>query len=98
MNTGIFIVVHLRCTVKSNILEVIIEMTQYSVFSTEVRCSLTRKGWNFSDLACEISKRTGMYCSAAYVSRILSGKRNPPKILAAIREILDLPEEKEESA
>ena len=73
-------------------------MTQYSAFSTEVRCALIKRGWNFKDLADAVSKKTGKFCDGAYISKILAMKRNPPKILDAIREILNLPEEKEGSA
>lgn len=68
-------------------------MAQYGAFSTEVRCGLIKKGWNFSDLATAVNEKTGLYCDGPYISRILAEERKPPKILAAIREILDLPEE-----
>jgi hypothetical protein len=68
-------------------------MTQYTAFSTEVRIGLAKRGWNFGDLADEVSKRTGLFCDSSYLSRILSGERNPPKVIAAIREILDLKED-----
>ena len=65
-------------------------MTQYSAFSTEVRCALIKRGWNFADLADSVSTKTGKFCDAAYISKILSGKRNAPKIRGAINEILGL--------
>ena len=65
-------------------------MTQYSDFSTEVRVALVRRGWNFNDLANAVQEKTSMFCDSAYISRIMSGDRNPPKIIAAIQEILGI--------
>ena len=45
----------------------------------------------------EVSKRTGLYFDTSYMHKILTGQSKNPKIIAAIREILDLPEENEES-
>ena len=73
-------------------------MTQYSAFSTDVRCELIKKGWTFADLASAVSEKTGLYCDGPYISRILAEERKPQKILSAIREILDLPERREDSA
>lgn len=73
-------------------------MTQYSAFSTEVRCQLIKRGWNFADLGVFVHEKTGLFCDGAYISKILSGKRRPKKIIAAIREILGIPEEMEDSA
>lgn len=73
-------------------------MAQYSAFSTDVRCALIKRGWTFTELASAVREKTGMFCDGAYISRILAEKRNPPKVIAAIREILDIPEEKEDSA
>lgn len=41
-------------------------------------------------LAAEVEKKTGMFCDAAYISRILSGERRPEKIIVAIKDILEL--------
>ncbi len=72
-------------------------MAQYGAFSTEVRCELIKKGWTFADLAAAVNEKTGKFCDGPYISRILAEERKPPKIIAAIRAILDLPE-KEDSA
>lgn len=40
------------------------------------------------DLLKEINTRTGLFVDSGYIARIFSGKRNPPKILEAIEEIL----------
>lgn len=44
-------------------------------------------------LIAQVKERTGMFCDDSYLRRIMNGVSKPPKIVAAIREILDLPEE-----
>lgn len=65
-------------------------MAQNSDFSKEVRIALIKKEWTFTDLAKKVSNATGLFCDQSYISRILSGERTPPKIVAAINEILEL--------
>lgn len=45
----------------------------------------------------EVRNRTGLYFDTSYMHKILTGQNANQKIIAAIREILDLPEENEES-
>lgn len=45
----------------------------------------------------EVSKRTGLYFDTSYMHKILTGQNTNPKIVAAIREILDLPDENEDA-
>ena len=42
-------------------------------------------------LAEEVSARTGLSVDGAYLSNIIAGRRNPPKVVSAICEILDIP-------
>ena len=65
-------------------------MAQNTEFAKSVKIELIRRDWTFDDLAAEVRKRTGMFCDSAYISKILSENRNPPKILASISEILGL--------
>lgn len=41
-------------------------------------------------LAEEVQKRTGLKVDGAYISNILAGRRNAPKIVQAIKEILEI--------
>ena len=59
-------------------------------FSKNVKKALIDCDKNTSWLADEVAKETGMFCDAAYISRILSGQRNAPKIKDAISRILDI--------
>ena len=40
----------------------------------------------------EIRDKTGLYVDSSYLSKIFAGKNNGHKIIAAIREILQIPE------
>ena len=44
-------------------------------------------------LLSEIHEKTGLYCDNSYLNKILSGQRAAPKIVSAIKEILDLKED-----
>lgn len=67
-------------------------MAEYTSFGLEVKTKLLgppnrTQMW----LAEQVSASTGMYVDSAYISRILTGQRNAPKVVQAIREILDIP-------
>lgn len=67
-------------------------MAEYTGFGLEVKTKLLgppnrTQTW----LAEQVSAATGMYVDSAYISRILTGQRNAPKVVKAIREILDIP-------
>ena len=48
-------------------------------------------------LANEVREVTGLYVDDAYISNILTGHRNAPKIVQAIREVLNMPQEEKEN-
>ena len=69
-------------------------MAEYTAFGLDVKTKLLgppshTQSW----LAAEVRGATGLYVDDAYISKILTGQRNAPKIVKAIREILDLPEQ-----
>lgn len=43
-------------------------------------------------LAEEVSRRTGLSVDGAYISNIIAGRRNAPKVITAICEILNIPD------
>lgn len=63
--------------------------TQDSDFAKMVKIELIKRTWNLSDLAVEVNRATGLFCDQAYLSKIMSGKRNAPKIVSAMKEILN---------
>ena len=71
-------------------------MAEYTGFGLEVKTKLLgppnrTQTW----LAEEVNKATGMYVDSAYISKILTGQRNAPKVVQAIRDILGLPADEE---
>ena len=68
-------------------------MAEYTRFGLAVKTKLLDHPIRTqARLAEEVSKRTDMFVDDAYLSKILTGQRNAPKISQAIREILDIPE------
>lgn len=65
--------------------------SKYTDFGLCVKTELLRRGKEQLWLYDEIKERTGLYVDSGYMYKILTGQRNAPKIVAAIREILDLP-------
>lgn len=68
-------------------------MANYTDFGLAVKTKLLgppnrTQSW----LAKEVGALTGMYVDDALISKILTGQRNAPKVVQAIREILGLPE------
>lgn len=39
-----------------------------------------------------VAEKTGLFVDSKYMHKILTGQRNAPKIVTAIREILNIPE------
>ena len=67
--------------------------SKYTDFGLCVKTELLRRGKEQQWLYEEIKERTGLYVDSGYMYKILTGQRNAPKIVAAIREILSLPNE-----
>lgn len=59
-------------------------------FSKSVKKALIDKEKTTAWLAERVREKTGMFCDAPYISRILSGDRSPEKIIQAINEILEI--------
>lgn len=68
------------------------ESCKYTSFGLGVKTELLRRGLKQNWLIDEIRAR-GMYADSGYLYKIFTGQREAPKVVAAIREILDLPEE-----
>lgn len=74
-------------------------MAEYTGFGLAVKTKLLgpparTQAW----LANEVKARTGLYVDDAYISKILTGQRRAPKIVQAIREILEMSEQEQSSA
>lgn len=66
-------------------------------FGKEVKKKLVGIDQTQKWLIDQISKKTGLYMDGFYLHKILTGQSKNHKIVAAIREILDLPDNSEES-
>lgn len=67
--------------------------SKFSDFGLVVKTELLRKGKEQKWLEEVVSEKTGLYVDGGYMYKILTGQRNAPKIVAAIREILNIQEE-----
>ena len=64
------------------------EVCKFTEFGLCVKDKLLRKGKEQKWLEEEASKRTGLFVDSGYMYKILTGQRNAPKVVQAIREIL----------
>ena len=59
-------------------------------FGKEVKKKLIDLGKTQSWLEVEIKERTGLFVDSGYLHKIFTGQRNAPKIVEAIKEILEI--------
>lgn len=59
-------------------------------FGKEVRIRLITMDRTQSWLIDEIREHTGLYMDSSYLSKVLKGEKNPPKVINAIKEILEM--------
>lgn len=69
------------------------KMSKFSDFGLCVKTELLKIGKSQKWLTEEVTKKTGLFVDGGYMYKILAGRRNAPKIVAAIREILNISEE-----
>ena len=66
--------------------------SKFTDFGLAVKTELLRIGKEQKWLLEAISEKTGLYVDSSYMYKILTGQRNAPKVVAAIREILNMEE------
>ena len=64
--------------------------SKFTEFGVAVRVKLIQIGKSQKWLEDEVSKKTGLFVDNSYMHKILTGHRNAPKVVAAIREILSI--------
>ena len=69
-------------------------LSKISDFGLLVKTELLKSRRTQKWLEEEITKRTGLFVDSGYMHKILTGQRNAPKIVEAIRDILNLQDEK----
>lgn len=67
--------------------------SKFTDFGLCVKTKLLQMGKEQRWLEQSVSEKTGLYVDRGYMYKILTGQRNAPKIVAAICEILNIPEE-----
>lgn len=67
-----------------------LDSCKYTDFGLCVKTELMRRGKNQKWLEEQVTERTGLYTDSGYFYKIMTGKRNAPKIVHAICEILGL--------
>lgn len=89
---GTFIIVHNRVLVntKQRKERKFVNMSKFSDFGLSVRMQLLQIGKDQKWLASEVTEKTGLYVDGGYMYKILTGKRNAPKVVEAIKEILQI--------
>lgn len=66
-------------------------MANLTDFGIEVKTKLLKHPLRTQEaLAAEVSARTGLSVDGAYISNIFAGRRNAPKVVKAICEILEI--------
>lgn len=65
--------------------------SKFTDFGLCVKTELLRRGKEQKWLEEQISEKTGLFVDNGYLYKILTGQRNAPKVVQAIREILELP-------
>ena len=68
------------------------EVCKFTEFGLCVKTNLLRKGKSQRWLEEAVTASTGLYVDSGYMYKILTGQRDAPKIVQAIREILDIPD------
>lgn len=65
-------------------------MSKFSEFGFCVKTELLRIGKTQKWLEEAVAEKTGLFVDGGYMHKILTGQRNAPKIVTAIREILNI--------
>ena len=72
-------------------------MAQLTAFGKDVKKRLVDIDRQQVWLINQVQMNTGLYFDDSYLYKILTGKLATPKIVQAIREILELPEQRDEA-
>jgi len=91
---GTFIIVPKHVLVNQNEREEVffVNESKFTDFGLCVKTELLRKGKEQKWLEEAVSELTGLFVDSGYMYKILTGQRNAPKIVSAIRNILDIKE------
>lgn len=65
-------------------------LSKFTDFGLCVKTKLLQMGKDQKWLEEEVTKKTGLFMDGGYMYKILVGKRNAPKVVEAIQEILEI--------
>lgn len=63
---------------------------KFTEFGKKIKVSIIERDLTQDWLISEVKKKTGLYFDSSYLNKIMTGQNNSPKIVAAIKEILEL--------
>lgn len=94
MIVGTFIIVLKGVLVKDLVRKgvLFVNMSKFSDFGLCVKTELLRMGKTQKWLEEAVAEKTGLFVDGGYMHKVLTGQRNAPKIVTAIREILNIKE------
>lgn len=69
-----------------------VNLSKFTDFGLCVKTKLLQIGKEQKWLEEAVTEKTGLYVDGGYMYKILTGKRKAPKVVAAIREILNIQE------
>lgn len=69
-----------------------VDSCKLTQFGLCVKTELLRRGKTQKWLTEQIAEKTGLRADDGYLYKIFTGQRNAPRVVKAIREILELPE------
>lgn len=64
--------------------------SKFTDFGLCVKTELLRQGKEQKWLEEAVTEKTGLYMDSGYMYKVLTGQREAPKIVSAIREILNI--------
>lgn len=64
--------------------------SKFTEFGIAVKKALLDKGMSQKELEALVAEHTSLFVDAGYMYKILTGRRDAPKIVAAISKILDI--------
>lgn len=65
-------------------------LSKFTDFGLLVKTKLLQNGKGQKWLEEQVTEKTGLFVDGGYMYKILTGQRNAPKIVEAIREILNI--------
>ena len=65
---------------------------ELTAFGKQIKYRLIDLGKTQTWLQKQITEKTGLYMDSSYMYKVLTGQKNSPKVVQAIREILDIPD------